>query len=253
MISKSLTVLALIISLAACKKENDSDSPSATLENGFYMEETLCDESQYINATYISGENFSQAYLYVTPETCNAKSISDVNVLAYSLEPAGKFSDFINEAAGAGYTVLVQDGVIHIAANDGSMKITRTKKLDGMDRNKEISLNVSEVDIKKQDDMRNISLRVSVNGPQLNYEPSMWCDSSVEAGSTTRLEKVEFQGQSPSFTLQAVVNDPTDSNRYTFPAKCQVSIGIFVESEEIPGTVSRTLLDLAFGNRLVVE
>ncbi len=63
MISKSLTVLALIISLAACKKEDDSNSPSATLENGFYMEETLCDESQYINATYISGENFSQAYL----------------------------------------------------------------------------------------------------------------------------------------------------------------------------------------------
>jgi hypothetical protein len=252
-ISKSLTVLALAASLAACKKEEDSTPPTAKLENGFYMAETLCDERQYITATYISGENYSLAYLYVTPETCDANSISEANVLAYSLEPAGKFSDFITEVADLGHTVSTQNGAIHIKANDGSMEITRTKKLGVLDRNKEISLNVSEVDIKKQDDMRNISLRVSVNGPHLSYEPSMWCDSSVEEGSISRLEKVEFQGEGSSFTMQAVVNDPTDSNRYTFPATCQVSIGLFVEFENSPGSVSRLLLDLAYGNRLPVE
>lgn len=253
MTSKKLALLALVLSLAACKKEDDSDKSSAKLESGFYVEETLCDELQYINATYISGDNYSQAYLYVTPETCDGTSISDAQVLAYSLEPAGKFSDLVKEAADGGYTVRALDGAIHIEANDGSMKITRTKKLSTLDRNKEISLNVSEVDIKKQDDTRNISLRVSVNGPQLNYEPSMWCESSVEAGTTSRLEKVEFQGQSPSFTLQAVVNDSADSNRYTFPAQCQVSIGLWVETEGTPGTTSRTLLDMAYSNSIAVE
>ncbi|WP_325144479.1 hypothetical protein [Oligoflexus sp.] len=253
MTSKSLTMIALVVSLAACKKDADSASSPSKLENGFYMEETFCDEDQFITATYVSGENYSFAYLYVTPETCEASNISEANVIAYSLEPAGKFSDFVKEAAEAGYTVREKNGAIQIVANDGSMESIRTRKIGAVDRNKEISLNVSDVKIEKQDDMRNISLRVSVNGPVLSYEPSVWCDSSVEAGTTSRLDKVEFQGQGTSFTVQAVVNDPTDSNRYTFPAKCQVSIGIYIESEDTPGTASRTLLDIAFGNKFGVE
>ncbi|WP_141735239.1 hypothetical protein [Oligoflexus tunisiensis] len=261
MIRHYLMTLAVLSFTFACGAKSESKSsrnaeeehgPDGHLEDGFYLMNLEC-EDRGVHGVYVSGDIYQLAVLNINYDACFGTSLSDSDVLLIGLGDAGSWEEFSAELKLRGTTGST-DGLRTLTMTDGDGTKRVYKKFQlSRDPQKEVTLSRSDIQVTTPaNNQRKISFTIHVNGPDRDYEPSVWCVSSTDPNIMYRLDGVGYVKTGRDYAVEGVLNDPGDVTyqNYKFPALCRLRTGLLV-----PAMNNDTFffLDIIYGKYFTVE